>query len=429
MIRKRAGALWRAGVACSLALGFAVNAAAAPDTCSDDACTLGAECERWGDWIVESEQPSASCASTSATATAMAWVQPLSSPTCPFGQCSLYGQQLILDADGTLVTLGEVELPSQHGTGQEGGLWLTRHTSSGMPLAIGLWDFSVPPPGVEVERHGALLRDAGGRALFVTSRAVLPFDAQRSLTARTLSRGHRIAPSSSVFSTPQGWGVSAAIGPTGEWVVSSLRTRPARASVARFTASGRLSWRRTWPEGSEVRSVHVAADQSIVALVLEADGSGFAAYNLNARGVLQWRRRLGSQFDGTQLMVDAAGSTFVVRTLQADFSGEVRVVELDAAGRAVVQWLLPDPFFFASPKVTVDEAGRAALALINFGDDLSASVDWLELGGGTCARTKYAWPPASPLAPALESIHADRHGARFFATTTAIGRLSAGGAP
>jgi hypothetical protein len=430
MKRRCASALGSAGLMWCLLLGLSPRrVAAAPDTCLDEeACTLGTECERWGESIQEAELPTAACAATTISPLAMAWVQPLSDIACPFGRCTLYRQQLTLDADGTLVTLGNVQLPSQHGTGQEGGLWLTRHTPSGVPLATGLWDFSVPPPGIELERNGALLRDGSGRALFVSSRAVLPFDAARALSARTLSRGSRLAPSSSQFSTAAGWGVSAALGPAGEWVVASLRTRPARASVTRFTPQGRISWRRTWPVGSEVQTVQVAPDQAIIALVFEPSSGEYVVYKLDPSGTVQWRRAVGGRFEASKLAVDAAGLIYIVRSIWDAFPGEVRILQLDAAGHAVVQWNVPDQFI-VSPALATDELGHAAAAIVSFGAGFTPTLDWHDLADGMCARTSYQWPSMESFPLTAPSIYADRHGARFFANSEQVGQLQAGGAP
>jgi hypothetical protein len=404
-------------------------------------CTLGDECERWGPLIEDSGGVEATCRASAEPPTPPVWHQLLSDAfppdaPCPFGRCSVYDQQLTLDADGSLITLAIVDLPSQTWSGREGGLWFTRHARGGALLSSVLWDFSVPPPGIYVERHGALLRDRTGHALFVSSRAVMPFDAPRPLSARGFSRAAR--PSGpALFSTPSGWGVGAALGPSGDWVVASQRTAAAgelQTSVTRFGRHGRALWNRTWPAYTTIETIQATPDRAILVLAHSLETRERTLYKLDERGIVAWRRItsrdvVGNWQEPTHVAASKDGSLYVAVLAEADdFSVRIRVQKLAPSGQRTAAWLFPDDAGVEQTLIS-DESGNVVLALPGFTSDWLPTIDWHAFEGEACHRTSYEWPGASSFAADRVQVQVDRRGARFFATTQMIGQLRERGQP
>jgi hypothetical protein len=393
------------------------------------ACTLGAECDRWGQLIEDDGGTEQACIVEPEPPTPIVWYRVLPDLNCPFGRCVLYEQQLTLDADGSLITLGSVQMPSQDWR-SEGGLWFTRYGRGGEPLDSVLWDFSVPPPGIDVARHGALLRDRAGRAVFVSSRAVLPFDAARPLQASRFARGARPATAEPFFSTPKGWGTIAAFGPAGEWVVASQHTAAAggpQASLTRYGRQGRMSWSRTWPEGSTIEEVHVTSDRDI--LVLTADLSAFARilYKLDERGRVAWRRVVSAFGDITHVAAASDGAIHLAVLSNGELFPSLHVQILDTSGQGATSWQLSDDGW-AEPTLISDESGEVVLALPGSTSDWLPTLDWYAFAGRACRRTSYDLPSVG-FGPDRVLVRTDRRGARFFATTQMVGQLREGGKP
>jgi hypothetical protein len=395
----------------------------------DSRCSLGSECERWGTLMEDAPALEATCITDpAATATPVVWFQPLAGASCPFGQCELYDQQLSLDTDGSLITLAAVTLPSQYGwTGSEGGLWFTRHSATGRLLSSALSDFSAPPPGIEIERHGALLRDGTGRALFVSSRAVLPFSDPRVLQVSGLSRS--LARGAPVFSAPPGWGVLAAPSGANEWVVAANRPvaeRRTQASVARYDRRGRALWNRSWPEGSAAQALQVTRDQAIAVLVSDAASSLQTLYWLDKRGVVAWRRMVGGPRAQTQMVATGDGGLFLT-VHENDFQSSLQILKIAADGQ-LAAWAMPE-LMFPVPSLSTDEAGHPMLALPSYSAAGMPTLDWFSFDEGVCQRTSYQWPSASSFVFGRVAVQADRRGARFFASTDMIGQLRERGEP
>jgi hypothetical protein len=335
-----------------------------------------------------------------------------------------------LDADGSLLTLAAVRLPSQYGDrGSEGGLWFTRHSADGELLHDKLLDFSAPPPGIEIERHAALLRDRSGRTLFASSRDVRPFAAPRPLHVSGLSRS--LNASGPVFNTPPGWGVSAATLPNEEWVVASNRPLAqgrSRASVARHERRGRALWNRTWPEGSDVRALLATQERAIFALVSEATSDAQLLYRLDKHGVVTWRRRVGAARDLIQVVATNEGGVLLASLEESGFSSNVSIEQLTGDGQRAGAWLIPE-VMFPIPTLASDASGGALLVLPGYDDQRLPVLHWYVLDGAACQHSAYQWPSDSSVIFERVAAQADRHGARFFASPHMIGQLRAGGAP
>lgn len=404
-------------------------------------CTLGDECERWGPLLEDGGGVEATCLASAEPPTSVVWHRLLSDAflpdvPCPFGRCRTYDQQLTLDADGSLITLAAVELPSQWWSGKEGGLWFTRHAPGGSLLSSALWDFSVPPPGIYVERHGALLRDRTGRALFVSSRAVMPFDAPRPLAARGVSRSTQPA-GPALFSTPSGWGVNAALGPSGDWVVASERTAAAdgpQTSVTRYGRHGRALWTRTWPAYTTIEAVQVTPERASLVLARSLETLERTLYKLDERGVVSWRRItsrdvVGNWQEPTRVAASKDGSIYVAVLVEnVDFTVSVRIQKLAPSGQVTATWLVPDDAGVEQTLIS-DESGNVVLALPGFTSDWLPTIDWFALEGDACRRTSYEWPSLASVLPDRVLVHADRRGARFFATLQMVGQLRERGQP
>jgi hypothetical protein len=404
-------------------------------------CTLGDECERWGPLIEDDGGVAATCLASTEPPTPPVWYRLLSDAflpdvPCPFGRCRVYDQQLTLDADGSLITLAAVDLPSRMWSGKEGGLWFTRHAPGGALLSSVLWDFSVPPPGIYIERHAALLRDRTGHALFVSSRAVMPFDAPRPLSAHGFSRAARPA-GPALFSTPSGWGVSAALGASGDWVVASQRTPAAgesQTSVIRYGRQGRALWNRTWPAYTTIEAVQVTPDRATLVLARSLETRERTLYKLDERGVVSWRRTtsrevVGNWQEPTRVAASKDGAIYVAVLVEAeDFTVRVRVQKLAPNGQRTAAWLLPNDAGVEQTLIS-DESGEVVLALPGFTSDWLPTIDWHAFEGEACHRTSYAWPSLSSSPPDRVLVHADRRGARFFATPQMIGQLRERGQP
>lgn len=410
------------------ARALALDGAEERGTVPSTECTLGDECERWGTSL-EGGGVEATCPTSAGPPTPPVWYQSLADPSCPFGNCTLYDQQLTLDADGSLITLGTVQLPSQIGSGREGGLWFTRHARGGAPLGTALWDFSAPPPGVDIERHGALLRDRTGRALFVSARAVQPFDAPRALQASAFSRAARPS-NNSVFSTPRGWGITSALGPTGEWVVASQRTAAAggpQASVTLYGRNGRTQWMRTWPERNTIEAVQVTDDRAVLVLALELSGGDrhSVLYKLDAHGTVAWRRVVSTTYGAPQV-VAAANAIYVAAQVSSMFSSEVHVQKIEWDGARSITWVLPEGGAYTLAR---GEAGDAFLLQPDSSNPYLPTLEWYAFGAESCQRTLYALPGADQILSYRMGAYADRRGARFFAAVNSIGQLREGGRP
>lgn len=393
----------------------------------DDArCSLGAECERWGTLIEEPPLPELACNASAEPAAPPVWFQPLPPASCPFGSCALYDQQLSLDTDGSLVALSAARLPSQYGfSGSEGGLWITRHSAQGRLLGSQLWDFSAPPPGIEIARHGLLLRDDAGRALFLSSRDVQPFAAPRALSVRGLTRS--LALSATVFSTASGWGVLAARAAGNDWIVAGMRTlAPGRseASLARHDQRGRALWVRSWPQGSEVRALQVARDHGVVVIVSDAASDTQTLYRLDKRGAVVWRRVLtgASRFDTAQVATARDGSLFLAWSSQSDFESSFHIQQLAFDGHQLAAWQITQIIALV-PCLASDERGQPMLALPGFDAAFMPTIDWFSFDQGACQRTSYQLPTNMSAQLDRVAIQADRRGARFFATNQVIGQL------
>jgi hypothetical protein len=394
-------------------------------------CTLGADCADFGP-LVEEELPSVQACTSAGAALPMRWIRPLATVACPFGECSVYEQQLSLDADASLVSLGAVQLPSQHGSGFEGGLWLTRYTPAGELVASSLLDFSAPPPGLEVERHAALQRDADGHTLLVSSRTVLPFDEPRATRATRLARGRELTPTLPVFVSPLGWGVTAAYdSEANEWAVGSQRGLDAEphAVIARFQRLGRVRWSRSWSAATELVAVQTGPERAVWALIRDTAADTHSLYKLDPRGRVVWRRVISSSQEQTQLRVRPDGSSVLASTEPTDFFGNVRLLELDAAGHARAAFRISD-LFDASTRLALDPSGAVVLPLAGFDAAFLLTLDWYALpGDGVCQRSSYQWPSDASFFPDRVVVQADARGARYFASPQFIGQLSEGGTP
>lgn len=393
-------------------------------------CTVGADCADFG-LLVEEAFPNIQDCTAVGPALPMRWIRPLP-VACPFGECSLYDQQLSLDADASLVTLGAVQLPSQQGTGSEGGLWLTRHTPQGELVGTGLLDFSAPPPGLELERHAALQRDADGHTLLVSSRALLPFDEPRVTRVTRLARGRELTPTLPVFVSSRGWGMATAYdADANEWAVGSQRGFDAEthAVVARYQRIGRVRWSRSWPSATRLIALQSGPERAVWALILDVDAATHTLYKLDWAGRIVWRRVISSSQEKSQLLVRPDGASVLSSEESTGFFNNVRVLELDAAGHGRAAFRLADSFG-GNAKLALDPSGAAVLPLVGFDAAFLLTLDWYAFQGeGICQRSPYQWPSDSSFFPDRIVVQADARGARYFASPQFIGQLSEGSAP
>lgn len=372
-------------------------------------CTLGAACEDWGELIDVPSVVATECEPRGAVQLAPAWYTKLDGIPCPLGRCAMStiaSVDILLERDGSLLTLYPVALPSPMQLAREGGLWLTRHDANGSQLGSRLWDFAIPPPGVEVRRHAQLLSDAQGDAMLVAARATFPRDERWPVTVATIGGQGAPKPREPRAQTPayRASAYQSAFGPRGELLVGTLHTTDLeqRVVLTLFDRRGRLLWNRPWLSAAswtELRALHIDADGGVLVQLLDSfDGpwsEGFTTIaRLDGEGNVQWRRQIEDAQTVVQSSFDAAGNVYALSTTWGLDSLEARLERIDRFGQNTGAWSFSDLGFGAAEVLPGQDGAFVVvreevelglvLSLVPFSSDMAA--------GAACPSTSYSWP-------------------------------------
>jgi hypothetical protein len=382
------------------------------------ACTLGSECARWGELIAPPEVPASECVPLDGAVRPMAWHALTGRVPCAFGSCRLMDAQIVAEPNGQLLAVSRIELPSTMVRGREVGLWLARYGRDGSVAGSTLWDFAIPPPGVEVQRHASLLSDASGDPLLVSARAVLPADAPRPLTVARLAGRTRPVPKAPSVSTPPARAERAAIGGRGQLLVASVHQLsdqpdaaddrpldalfrplyPQRALLALHDRHGRLLWNRPWLAGdasTEIDALHMGRDGQITVRVAADRGPllGSTVARLDREGRVLWQRHVAEHRFTVQSAVDQQGNVYVLSTRWGFDAFETRFERLDAAGRSTGAWALAALGFNLELHAGVDRVWITARTDVGTGSELWTIP--FDAGSVTCqGGERYAWADA-----------------------------------
>jgi hypothetical protein len=198
--------------------------------------------------------------------------------------------------------------------------------------------------------------------------------------------------------------------------------------VARHERRGRALWNRTWPEGSALQALLATREQAIFALVSETTSDAQTLYRLDKHGVVAWRRMVGAARDLIQVVATNDDSLFLAWLEESSFNSNVRIEQLTGDGQRAAAWLIPE-VMFPIPTLASDASGGALLALPGYDGQWLPVLHWYALDGAACQHNSYQWPSDSSVTFERVAAQADRHGARFFASSRIVGQLRAGGAP
>jgi hypothetical protein len=302
-------------------------------------CTLGEECERWGDSIVTPAAEAFACAPLSGALQPPLWDVALAGVPCPFGLCAALEVQLVHESAGSLLAMLSVQQPEPMFRMPEAGLWLARYAGDGALLGARLWDFAIPPPGIEVRRHARLL-DAGDGARLATARTVLPGDAPQPLAWVAIGGTSEPKPRGARVTTPVLHPGQAAAGPNGVTLLGSLHEDAegsARSVMTLLDRHGRVLWNRPWSAGAYLQALHVDGAGRVAAL-LWGDGVQVLA-RLDSEGRVLWQRVVASADAELRSQIDDAGNVYVLATLW-DEAYAVTLERIDALGESTAAWSL-----------------------------------------------------------------------------------------
>jgi len=361
-------------------------------------CTLGDECERWGELIAEPAAEASVCEPLGGDVLLPEWQTTVAGVPCAFGSCPTLDVQLAPEPGGTLLAMFRVELPSTLVRGREAGLWLARYNADGSHAGSQPWDFAIPPPGVEVRRHAQLLNDASGDPVLASARAVLPGDAARPLTIAKVGGRKEPKPRAPSVETPSSRAQRTAIGPNGELLVVSAHAiaDQQRAVLTLHDRRGRVVWNRPWLDGdaaTAIGAVHIDAAKRITVQVWAGDpwDGGSSIARLDEQGRVLWQRPIGGINTSLQSVVDDEGNVYVLTSAWLD-ELEVRLERFDVNGQSTAAWSLAQVGF------TLElHRGRQGVWITNRTDVGSGSELWLlpfdaQSGASSaCEGRRYAW--------------------------------------
>jgi hypothetical protein len=299
-----------------------------------------------------------------------------------------------------------LELPSPMARGREAGLWLARYDAAGTNAGSQLWDFAIPPPGVEVQRHAQLLHDASGDAVMALGRAVLPRDEAWPLRLAKITGRKQPKPRASNVETPESRGRRAVIGPDDQLLVASAHPVASdpdapwpseRVALTLHDRRGRVLWNRPWPETdgwTTIQALSMDGAGAITVQVLASAGElpGISILRLDRNGRVTWRRFIADTSVEVQSVVGGDGNLYVLSLSWLDMP-ESRLERFDALGRSTGAWSLAQLGF--SQEL---HAGRQGAFITNRTDMGAGPELWvLPFDGATvatsaCEGQRYAWP-------------------------------------
>jgi len=396
--------------------GSALSAAALAASFDPLACTLRRECTRWGELTSDPPVEASACAPLEGEVRPFAWhvLTGGGQVPCAFGSCRLLDAQLARDPGGGVLAMSRVELPSTMARGREVGLWFARYAADGARAGSALWDFAIPPPGIEVQRRASLVNDASGDVLLASARSLLPADALRPLTLAPIAGRKAPAVKPPRASTPPSRGELVALGPKGELLVASthrlsderipdeeldwdsifMPLYPQRAALTLHDGRGRVLWNRPWVSedaSTAIRAVHMGADGQITVRVAADRGPlhGSAIARLDRDGRVLWQRHVAEGSYEQQSAVDAQGNVYVLSTRWWD-EIEATLERIDSSGHRTGFWSLTAVGFTFELNAGHGRVWLTSRTDVGLGSELWAFAFAPESTG--CAGERYGWP-------------------------------------